>query len=75
MTDRTIESVLTGLLELATLDDTEAADVLEDVGIADLTIVTFADAGVLTRDAGIVLKIKDAAGDRHEFQVTVRRSR
>jgi len=53
----------------------EAAEEITDEGLADLPDVarvdTFEDAGVLTRNVGLVLRLEDGS----EFQITVVRSR
>lgn len=63
MNDEEAVELLLGLLSGEALDDL-------GVDVEDLSVRSFRDAGVLTRDEGLVLRVGDA-----EFQVTVVRSR
>jgi len=66
-----LQDALKGLLDdVAFMDDEERAE----AGISDelvLRVSTFADEGVLTTDAGLVVTAKDGS----EFQITIVRSR
>jgi len=66
-----LQDALKGLLDdVAFMDDEERAE----AGISDelvLRISTFADEGVLTTDAGLVVTAKDGS----EFQITIVRSK
>lgn len=63
MNDEEAVELLLGLLSGEALDDL-------GVDVEDLSVRSFRDAGVLTRDEGLVLRVGEA-----EFQVTVVRSR
>lgn len=62
MTDQDMQSVLQEAVEFY---------VGHDPHNPDISITSFADAGVLTRNAGLVLRLDDGS----EFQVTVVQSR
>lgn len=71
MDEHELQDVLKGLLDdVAFMDDEERAE----AGISDelvLRVSTFADEGVLTTDAGLVVTAKDGS----EFQITIVRSK
>ena len=71
MNEHELQDALKGLLDdVAFMDDEERAE----AGISDelvLRISTFADEGVLTTDAGLVVTAKDGS----EFQITIVRSK
>ena len=71
MDEHELQDALKGLLDdVAFMDDEERAE----AGISDelvLRVSTFADEGVLTTDAGLVVTAKDGS----EFQITIVRSR
>jgi len=66
-----LQDALKGLLDdVAFMDDEERAE----AGISDelvLRVSTFADEGVLTTDAGLVVTARDGS----EFQITIVRSK
>ena len=70
MNENELQDALKNLLEeSAFMDDEDRAD----AGISDelvLRVSTFADEGVLTTDAGLVVTAKDGS----EFQITIVRS-
>ncbi len=51
--------------------EAELVDMLGDAELAVERVVTFADAGVLTDNRGLVLRLSDGS----EFQLTIVRSR
>lgn len=64
------DALMTLLEEVANMDDDERAD----VGISDETILrvrTFADEGLLTDNAGLVVTARDGS----QFQITIVKSR
>ena len=71
MNEHELQDALKGLLDdVAFMDDEERAE----AGISDelvLRVSTFADEGVLTTDAGLVVTAKDGS----EFQITIVRSK
>ena len=71
MDEHELQDALKGLLDdVAFMDDEERAE----AGISDelaLRVSTFADEGVLTADAGLVVTAKDGS----EFQITIVRSK
>ena len=71
MDEHELQDALKGILDdVAFMDDEERAE----AGISDelvLRVNTFADEGVLTTDAGLVVTAKDGS----EFQITIVRSK
>ena len=71
MDEHELQDALKGLLDdVAFMDDEERAE----AGISDelvLRVSTFADEGVLTTDAGLVVTARDGS----EFQITIVRSK
>ena len=65
MTEKGFESCLAAILN----DEGGVNEILDPDGIRE--VVTFADAGVLTMNAGLVVAMDDGA----EFQITIVRSR
>lgn len=59
--------------------ETEFLDVLHDAlieaDLQDLRIQTFADAGLLTDNKGLVVRLPDENGKLREYQITVVQSR
>ena len=72
MNERTMQDMLYDML---TLDGHTAEEHRDDFCVTDIVVDTFAQAGVLTRNKGLVVKVKDEDGERHEFQITIVKSR
>jgi hypothetical protein len=66
MNERKMERALLEMFEdIATDEELQAS--LDQPALADAQVKTFEDAGLLTRDRGIVLSLKDGS----EFQITI----
>lgn len=50
-------------------------DALIEFDLQDLRIQTFRDAGLMTDNEGLVVRLPDEAGKLREFQITVVQSR
>ena len=50
-------------------------DALIEFDLQDLRIQTFRDAGLMTDNEGLVVRLPDDSGKLREFQITVVRSR
>jgi hypothetical protein len=69
MNERKMERTLLELFEDIASDEELQAS-LDHPGLANAQVKTFEDAGLLTRDRGIVLSLEDGS----EFQITIVRS-
>jgi hypothetical protein len=66
MNEREMERTLLELFEDIASDE-ELQTSLDHPGMANAQVKTFEDAGLLTRDRGIVLSLEDGS----EFQITI----
>lgn len=79
MTEKELEEFLVEVLSLL-MDEEGLAEMMEDKDFGLKSITTFENAGVLTRNSGVILRFrskldKDIDKEDVEFQLTIVRSK